>query len=505
MNTQLDMVKHKRRLSGILVHPTSLPGKFGIGDLGPEAYHFVDFLKEAGQHIWQTLPLGPTGETNCPYQCYSSFAGQPLLISPELLIKDGLLTEEDLSSPPAFPEEKVDYALVKQYKGELFHKAFSRFTDPASADFADLHDSFASFRQESFWLADYSMFMAIKKSKKGIHWLDWEKKYRKPTKSQKTVIARELETEIAYEEFLQWLFFRQWAALKTYANEQGILLIGDLPIFVAGDSADVWAQPKLFQLDQDGFPTVVAGVPPDYFSSTGQLWGNPLYDWKYHKKTDFDWWMKRIQVQLSLSDIIRIDHFRGLESYWEVPANAKNALNGRWADGPKDAFFEQIETIFGKNLPIIAEDLGIITDEVRTLRDRYGLPGMKILQFAFEDNDSAFLPYNQPYNCICYSGTHDNDTSAGWYAHAPEHCRDKVRRYMNTDGSQISWDFIRTCFGSPARIAIVPVQDLLCQGSEYRMNIPGVADGNWTYRIGNGLLTSDIALRLRDITWLYGR
>ena len=535
MSEQIDNIRHLRRLSGILMHPTSLPGEYGIGDLGPEAYRFVDFLREADQHLWQTLPLGPTGDTNCPYQCYSSFAGQPLLISPELLREDGLLTDGELEAKPEFPEEKVDYELVKEYKDDLFHKAFQRFrmltAETGEAEEADilpeqkeetdilskqeeasgephiltLKKEFDDFCLHTDWLSDYAMFMAIKKSKDGAHWLNWEKKYRKPTKSQKTVIERELHEDITYEKFLQWLFFRQWKALKAYANEKGILLIGDIPIFVAGDSADVWSQPKLFLLDKDGFPTVVAGVPPDYFSSTGQLWGNPLYDWKYHKKTEFAWWMKRIETQLTMSDIVRIDHFRGLESYWEVPADAETALGGRWAEGPGDAFFEQIETVLGTDLPIIAEDLGVITDEVRALRDRYGLPGMKILQFAFEDNDSSYLPYNQPYNCICYTGTHDNDTSTGWYDHAPEHIRDKVRRYMNTDGSQISWDFIRTCFGSPARIAIAPVQDLLCQGSEYRMNIPGVADGNWAYRVGKDLLTSDIATRLRDITHLYGR
>ncbi|MCD8021386.1 MAG: 4-alpha-glucanotransferase [Clostridiales bacterium] len=551
MSTKLDMAKKRKRLSGILLHPTSLPGDYGIGDLGPEAYRFVDFLSESHQHIWQTLPLGPSGNHNSPYQCYSSFAGQPLLISPELLKKDGFLSEDDLMDVPNFPEDHVDYTQVKEYKGKLFQKAFENFyekianaadvrdwiniqetstedmfsdagkivpdkkdpeapeatadTKQGSPDSADLIAEFLQFIQGTEWLPDYAMFMAIKKSKDGMHWLDWEKKYRKPTKSQKAVIARELEREIIYEEFLQWLFFRQWSALKEYANEHDILLIGDMPIFVSGDSADVWSQPKLFQLDKDGFPTVVAGVPPDYFSATGQLWGNPLYDWKYHKKTDFAWWMKRIETQLSLSDIVRIDHFRGLESYWEIPADAETALEGKWVEGPGDAFFEQIEKEFGTDLPIIAEDLGIITDEVRALRDRYELPGMKILQFAFEDDDSSYLPYNQPYNCICYTGTHDNDTSTGWYEHAPEYARDKVRRYMNTDGSQISWDFIRTCFGSPARIAIVPVQDLLCQGSEFRMNVPGVADGNWSYRLEKHMLTSDIATRLRDVTHLYGR
>ncbi|MBR5047471.1 MAG: 4-alpha-glucanotransferase, partial [Eubacterium sp.] len=462
-----------RRLSGILMHPTSLPGPYGIGDLGPESYAFVDFLKRSGQHLWQTLPLGPTGRFNCPYQCYSSFAGQPLLISPDLLKEDGLLNQEDLARVPDFPADKVDYARVEEYKKELFRKAYANFCRLAKD--SSLVKEFDTFCKKTDWLDDYAMFMAIKTHKKGVYWLEWEKKYRKPTKTQKAVIARELEEEIRYEKFLQWLFFKQWLALKKYANEQEVYLIGDIPIFVSPDSADVWAEPQMFKLDRDGFPKVVAGVPPDYFSETGQLWGNPLYDWKYHQKTGFSWWMKRIKAQLTLSDIIRIDHFRGLESYWEIPAGAETAIEGKWVPGPGDAFFDTVRATFGKNLPIIAEDLGIITDKVRELRDRYDLPGMKILQFAFEGEDSAYLPYNQPANCVCYTGTHDNDTSVGWYEKASEKARDKVRRYMNTDASSIHWDFIRTCLGSPARMAIVPIQDVFGQGSDCRMNVPGVA------------------------------
>ena len=484
MNDKFSLLKRMRRLSGILVHPTSLPGKFGIGDLGPEAYRFVDFLQESGQHLWQTLPLGPTGGHNSPYQCFSSFAGQPLLISPELLKDEGLLTDADLSNVPHFSDEEVDFAAVGEYKEELFKKAFARFKE---------------LPEDNPLKSELALFG------KGAHWLEWEKKYRKPTKSQKAVIEREFEDEILYEKFLQWTFCRQWSQLKAYANERDILLIGDIPIFVSGDSADVWAEPRLFQVDSDGFPTVVAGVPPDYFSATGQLWGNPLYDWKYHKKTNYEWWMERFKTQFLLSDIVRIDHFRGLESYWEIPADSETALNGKWVDGPKDEFFEVLIKTFGEEPPIIAEDLGIITDDVRALRDKFGLPGMKILQFAFEDEDSNYLPYNQPYNCVCYTGTHDNDTTTGWYATASEKARDKVRRYMNTDASQVSWDFIRTCFGSPARFAIIPVQDLFCQGSDCRMNTPGKADGNWAYRMKKELLTSDVAKRLYDVTKLYGR
>ena len=503
MNHNDTLLHRMRRMAGILLHPTSLPGIYGIGDLGPEARKFVDFLQEAGQHLWQTLPVGPTGWFHCPYQCYSSFAGEPLLISPDLLAEEGLLSEEDLAQQPDFPADHVDFEAVAAYKKQLFDKAYSRFTKLEKRD--PLYKEFEVFCDRESWLEDYAMFMAIRKSKDESHWLTWEKKYRRPTKSQKAVIQRELEQEIAYEKFLQWLFFRQWKALKKYANDHDVLLIGDIPIFVAEDSADVWADPQMFLLDKDGFPTVVSGVPPDYFSETGQRWGNPLYNWKQHKKTGYSWWIRRFETMFELSDIVRIDHFRGLESYWEIPADEKTALNGHWAPGPGDDFFKAIYDHFGEDIPIIAEDLGSITDEVRALRDRFGLPGMKILQFAFEDYDSAYLPYNQPYNSVCYTGTHDNDTTTGWYAKAPETVRDRVRRYMNTDGSQISWDFIRTCLGSPARFAIAPVQDLFCQGSEYRMNTPGVAEGNWAYRFREELLTQSIAERLRDMTHLFGR
>lgn len=504
MNDIINMVKHMRRLSGILMHPTSLPGDFGIGDLGPAAFEFVDFLEASGQHLWQTLPLGPVAESGCPYQCFSSFAGNTMLISPELLRMDNLLPADAFDDKPDFPEDKVDFPKVARYKEKLFKQAFEIFETLPADDL--LVEEFEQFKvKEASWLDDYSIFMAIHKEKNDAWWLEWDKKYRKPTKAQKAVIEKELAPQIRYEHFLQWLFFRQWAELKLYANEHGILMIGDIPIFVAADSADVWAQPKMFQLDKDGFPKVVAGVPPDYFSATGQMWGNPLYDWKYHKKTEYSWWMDRIAAQLNLSDIIRIDHFRGLESYWEIPAGSKDATSGKWAKGPGDDFFNKIREQFGEDLPIIAEDLGIITDEVRALRDRFNLPGMKILQFAFEDDDSAYLPYNHPYNCVCYTGTHDNDTTTGWYQTAPEKARDKVRRYMNTDASQVSWDFIRTCFGSVAKYAIVPVQDLLCQGSDCRMNIPGLADGNWGYRVKKGMLNKDIAARLYDVTKLYGR
>ena len=488
------------RRSGVLLPVTSLPSRFGIGTFSKEAYAFVDFLKEAGQKLWQILPLGPTGYGDSPYQAFSTFAGNPYLIDLEELIENGWLTEEECENTDwGGSKSYVDYEKMYQGRFPLLRKAYHNSHIAENAEFI------AFCEENDWWLSDYALFMAIKDSQGGASFLEWDAplKLREPEAIRRC--RHELSDEICFWQFLQYLFAKQWQALKAYANGKGISIIGDIPIYVALDSADTWSHPELFQLSEGCVPKAVAGVPPDAFSATGQLWGNPLYDWKYHKKTNYEWWMERFKTQFLLSDIVRIDHFRGLESYWEIPADSETALNGKWVDGPKDEFFEVLIKTFGEEPPIIAEDLGIITDDVRALRDKFGLPGMKILQFAFEDEDSNYLPYNQPYNCVCYTGTHDNDTTTGWYATASEKARDKVRRYMNTDASQVSWDFIRTCFGSPARFAIIPVQDLFCQGSDCRMNTPGKADGNWAYRMKKELLTSDVAKRLYDVTKLYGR
>jgi 4-alpha-glucanotransferase len=349
--------------------------------------------------------------------------------------------------------------------------------------------------------------MALKKHHDGKSWHEWPKSLRRPTAKTKERWSKKLETEILYEEFLQFLFYKQWFELKEYANENGISIIGDIPIFVSDDSADVWASPELFYVTRDGFPTVVSGVPPDYFSETGQLWGNPLYKWSAHKSTDYQWWIKRIQAQLSLCDYLRIDHFRAFQDYWSIPADSDTALDGQWKPGPRGDFFAAVKKALGDDLPIIAEDLGIITDEVRALRDEVGLPGMKILQFAFDgDPHNDYLPHSfQTTNCVCYSGTHDNNTTVGWYKEADEKTKDTVRCYMNTDGCQIHWDFIRTCFGSIADKAIVPIQDLFGQDETYRMNVPGVASGNWGYRFQEELLTEELSSRLLAVTKLYGR
>lgn len=497
-----DHINH--RYSGVLAHPTSFPSPYGIGDLGDGAYEFIDFLEASGQHLWQILPLVPTTFGDSPYQGFSVFAGNPLLISPDLLVKKKLLKETDVQDIPAFDPVKVDYTAVKEYKNSLYEKAFETFLHTADKNLLEEYDSFCA--ANDFWLEDYCLFMAGKDYHDGKEWLAWNDSLVNPTKAQKEEWKKKLKTEILYYSFLQYLFYSQWYELKAYANEKNIAIIGDLPIFVALDSADVWANKSLFKLDSKGFPTVVAGVPPDYFSATGQLWGNPLYDWEEHKKDGYSWWISRIQNQIDLVDYLRIDHFRGFEAYWAVPYGEKTALNGEWKKGPGEDLFRAIQGALGEDLPIFAEDLGVITPEVEKLRDAFQFPGMRVLQFAFEGGESTFLPHQfDTRNCICYTGTHDNDTTAGWYDHASEYARDKVRRYMNTDASSISWDFIRICLGTIAKYAIFPVQDLLKLGSEARMNVPGVGEGNWAWRFQKGDLNSGMAEGLKQMTQLFGR
>ena len=497
----------KERLSGILVHPTSFPSPYGIGELGTGAYEFIDFLEACGQHLWQVLPLGPTGFGDSPYQGFSAFAGQPLIISIENLLELKLLTEEDIKSVPS-PEwdpRQVDYGAVLNYKNELFHLAFAAF--PTSPDIMLLEEYEAFCSENSFWLDDYALFMAGKDAHEGKCWLDWEDDLQTPDAASRKKWALKLSEEIKYYKFLQFMFRRQWLKLKAYANEKEIEIIGDIPIFMSLDSADVWSHQELFQLDETGHPTSVAGVPPDYFSATGQLWGNPLYDWASHKKDGYSWWISRIRSQMELVDYLRIDHFRGFEAYWAVPADEETAINGKWIKGPREDFFLALQKEFGKSLPIFAEDLGIITPEVEWLRDMFGFPGMKVLQFAFQDTgESIYLPHQfTTTNCICYTGTHDNDTTTGWYASLPEECRDKIRRYGNTDGGSVSLDFIRFCMGSIAKYAIFPIQDLLQLGSGARMNTPGAAGGNWMFRYESADLEPWRIDWLKATTELFGR
>ncbi len=498
-----DHVNH--RYSGILVHPTSFPSPYGIGDFGKGAYEFIDFLEASGQHLWQILPLVPiTSYGNSPYQGYSVFAGEPLLISPELLKEKELLTSEDLLNIPDFDPVRIDYEKVRTYKYDLYKKAYESFCHTADKNFLEEYHSFCE--ANDFWLSDYCLFMAIRDEQDEVPWTEWPEELRNLSEKERPILEKKLADGIAYQRFLQYLFHIQWYDLKQYANDKGIAIIGDIPIFVSPDGADVWANRHLFQVDEEGYPDSVAGVPPDYFSATGQKWNNPLYDWDAHKKEGYQWWINRIRNQIDQVDYLRIDHFRGFEAYWEIDAKEETAINGTWKKGPGEDLFRAIQAELGDDLPIFAEDLGLITPEVEHLRDTLGFPGMRILQFAFEGGESTFLPHQlNTRNCICYTGTHDNDTSTGWYNNTSEYARDKVRRYMNTDASSISWDFIRICLGTIARYAIFPLQDVLKLGSEARMNTPGVALGNWEWRYQNGDLNPGMASGLRQMTELFGR
>lgn len=469
------------KYSGILLHPTSLPSPYGIGDLGKGAYEFVDYLTEAGQKLWQTLPLGPTGFGDSPYQSFSAFAGQPLLISPQLLVQDGLLWVEDVQDIPDFPPRQVDYGWVLDYKNKLFGKAFARFRDGASLELKEQYEDFC--KENEDWLPDYAFFMACKDLHQGRNWLEWERELVDPTPQVRARYEQQLSKEIQYYSFLQFIFFKQWKAVKAYANEKGIQIIGDIPIFVSLDSADVWGNKSMFQLDSNGYPLAVAGVPPDYFSETGQLWGNPLYDWKTHEKDEFGWWIARIKHQLKLFDILRVDHFRGFEAYWAVPYGEMTAVHGEWCKAPGKKLFTAIEKAFGGKLPIWAEDLGVITPEVEALRDAFAFPGMKVLQFAFEDlEDNEMMPEHHTENAICYPGTHDNNTAIGWYQNISIKSREKVSSYTHAGGATIHWDLIRIALESKAKYTVIPMQDVLGLDSSARMNIPGVVARNWAWR-----------------------
>ncbi|MCI0420210.1 MAG: 4-alpha-glucanotransferase [Acidobacteria bacterium] len=503
------------RSSGILLHPTSLPGRFGIGDLGPEAYRFADFLYAAKQQIWQVLPLGPTGYGDSPYQVFSAFAGNPLLMSLELLAEEGLLSSEDWSEGPTFPEAEVDYGAVIQFKFPVLRAAFERFQTKASPATREAFQSFC--HQHRGWLDDYAQFMAIKGAHGEVAWNQWDSSIalRQPEalKHWRKKLAREIECR----KFWQFLFFKQWMALKQYCHARSIHIMGDIPIFVARDSADVWAHPQLFHLDTQGNPTVVAGVPPDYFSATGQLWGNPLYRWDVMAASGYGWWVERFRAAFELFDMVRIDHFRGFEAYWEVPAHEITAIHGRWASGPGAELFESVRRVLGE-LPIVAENLGLITPEVEALRQKLGFPGMAVLQFAFGSgtSDCEFLPHNYSRNLLVYTGTHDNDTTVGWWNSAgagdstrrPEEVqreREFVLKYLGVDGSEIHWAFIRAVLASVAHLAIVPLQDVLGLGSHARMNLPARANGNWQWRFASGMLTEIMQERLKELTVVFGR
>jgi len=488
------------RRSGILLHPTSLPGPGGIGSLGAEAYRFIDFLQEAGQSLWQILPLGPPGCGNSPYSCFSAFAGNPLLIDLAALVAQGDL--EDDGAEGTFPEERVDFAAVTASKLGQLHRAAERFF--TAADPSRKRD-FWNFCDNSFWLHDYALFMALKGHFHGSVWNRWPVKLKHRDRTTCEEYAALLGPEIGAQKYMQWQFSLQWHAVRKYANHRGIMIVGDAPIFVAFDSADVWCNQHIFRLDSAGNPLVVAGVPPDYFSATGQRWGNPIYDWERLAEDDFGWWVARIQNDLALYDIVRIDHFRGFEAYWEIPADEPTAVHGRWVKGPGEAFFRTLVDRLGV-LPIIAEDLGVITPEVEALRDGFALPGMKILQFAFDGGPvNAYLPHNHVPNAVVYTGTHDNDTTRGWFDSLTEEKQLQVCDYLRCSAEEIVTVMVRTNLGSVAGYAVMPVQDLLELDNSARMNLPGVADGNWGWRLAEGALTPAVAQELRRLTEMYNR
>jgi 4-alpha-glucanotransferase len=492
------------RQSGILLHPTSLPSRWGIGDLGPAAYQFIDSFLTASQKIWQVLPLGPTGYGDSPYQCFSAFAGNPLLISPDVLIDAGLLPADERTHYPIFSDRLIDYGAVIPAKFALLARAYDEFRRGKHG----LHAEYAQFcHDEARWLPDYALFMALKADHNGVTWSTWAPRYAQRHPEALAEARTRLADAITHQQFLQFVFYRQWRAIRSYANARGITIIGDAPIFVAYDSADVWGAPELFWLDDAGLPTVVAGVPPDYFSEDGQRWGNPLYRWDAHRAQGYAWWIERIRSNAGLYDLIRLDHFRGFVAYWEVPVSEPTARIGRWVDAPGVELLDALTQALGI-LPIIAEDLGLITEEVVALRDRNGLPGMKILQFAFHgDPAEAFLPHHHIRTCIVYTGTHDNDTSRGWYTTASDTERACLAAYLGKPADQIdpAWDLMRLAWGSVADTAIAPLQDVLDLPNDARMNYPGRLGGNWGWRFTFAELHDDILERLRMLTHTFDR
>ena len=481
-----------RRRAGLLLHPTSLPGGSGSGDLGPDAYRFVDFMVACGFSVWQTLPLGPPHDDLSPYSAQSAHAGNPRLIALEPLVEAGWLKPD---KGPGINEDGWTYRqrrLIEARQG--FEKA-GRIRGEYEA-FLDQHQS---------WLDDFALYQAIRAAQGQSAWADWPPELRDRHPEALAAMRQQLDKSLAQCRFEQFLFHRQWTAIKKYANERGILIFGDIPLFVGYDSADVWARRDCFLLDDEGRPKVVAGVPPDYFSATGQLWGNPHYAWESMRADGFQWWKDRIHTQLTQFDLLRIDHFRGLEAYWEIPAGAETAVSGRWQLAPGDELFRTLRAKFGR-LPLVAEDLGIITPEVETLRDNHGLPGMKVLHFAFGGGaDNPYLPHNHVLNSVVYTGTHDNNTTLGWFEELDEQTRAHLFDYLGGHPASIPELLVRCAFASVARLAVVPMQDILSLGGEDRMNRPGVAKGNWRWRFRWDQVSSGVAAHYRHLLELYGR
>jgi 4-alpha-glucanotransferase len=502
------------RSSGILLHLSSLPAAHGIGDLGPDARRFVEFLARTGQSLWQVLPVGPTGYGNSPYQSLSAFAGNPLFVSLDRLAAEGWLTPAELRIEVRFPEKRVDFESVIPWKQSRLSLAYEHFRQSGAQHDVD----FAQFRAaESEWLDDYTLFAALKDEAGGRAWTQWAPDLVRREPAALTAARQRLSMRIGREEFVQFQFARHWAALRELARVHQVRIMGDIPIFVAHDSADVWAHQRLFHLDSSGHPTIVAGVPPDYFSATGQLWGNPLYRWDVLEQYGYRWWIQRFRHALRLFDLVRLDHFRGFESCWQIPAGAQDARQGQWVAGPGIALFRAAERALGP-LPLVAEDLGVITPQVDALREALGAPGMRVLQFAFGDDPKAadYRPHNYPPHCVVYTGTHDNDTTVGWFhsraGEGTTRAADAIAReraaalaYLGTDGAHIAWDMLRLAWASVADTAVAPLQDVLGLGTEARLNLPGSAEGNWRWRFTAQQLTPAVETRLRTLTRIYDR
>lgn len=491
------------RASGILLHPTSLPGPEGLGTLGPEAFAFVRFLAQAGQHLWQMLPIGPPGYGDSPYACFSSVAGSPMLISVEGLARDGWLRRADLAGGRSRRATRVDFAAAEARKVPLLiaaHDAFRRRARPAQ------REEFARFcAEEAWWLDDFAEFMALKQAHGNRPWWRWPDGERFRRREAMARARDRLSVEVSRQQFLQFMFFTQWGRVKDHAHANGVRIVGDVPIYVAHDSADVWAYPDVFLLDRRRQPRRVAGVPPDFFSRTGQLWGNPVYNWPHLERTGFGWWERRIRASLSLYDIVRMDHFRGLCAYWGVPFGKRTAMHGRWYRAPGRALLTHLKRAIG-DIPMIGEDLGMITPDVRALRDEFGLPGMKILHYAFGGGaDNEFLPHNYGRHFVVYTGTHDNATTASWFRTSPAHVRKHARAYLGDEVDRSVWPFIRLAWQSMADTAIVPMQDLLELGDDGRMNVPGTTINNWQWRMRPGAASRPLAARLLALTRACGR
>ncbi|MFW5793448.1 MAG: 4-alpha-glucanotransferase [Bacteroidota bacterium] len=491
------------RSSGILLHITSLPGKYGIGTMGEEAFNFVDFLVESGQRLWQILPLGHTGYGDSPYQCFSAFAGNPLLIDLDKLIKEGYLSKDDMPDNSKFPEEEVDYGAVTNYKPIVLNVAFENFLHNNKKVDKIRFENFCN--KNKAWLEDYALYMAIKDSFQGRAWTEWDEDIKLRRQHAMDKYRHDHSKRIMYYKFIQFIFYKQWLELKTYANISDIQIIGDIPIYVAFDGADAWSKSEMFDFDDLMNPRTVAGVPPDYFSETGQLWGNPIYNWKKMSEDGYQWWIDRIEANFKLYDILRIDHFRGLAAYWAVPFGNETAEHGKWVKAPGEEMLEAVHKDLG-DLQIIAENLGVITPDVEELREKFNLPGMKILQFAFdsgEEND--FIPHTYDKSCVVYTGTHDNDTTLGRFKASTEEEKKYMRDYFRIDEKDPAWSFIRLAWSTVAEIAIAPLQDVLRLDTEARMNFPGKASGYWKWRYKKDMLTKQDAEDLLKLTNIFGR